>query len=156
MRGLWLAPLVVLACADSTTPNPARATIAATLSVDIRGSVNLVVAQTSDADVDVSLSGFSDGYGLFDKAIPLTAKGRIETFPESPTWQMYTARFAGKPVPGGVCGSLPVSIAMSLVRRDGNARVAGSITAYCGDARYAGIPARVLRVAGAPDVTSTR
>ena len=146
---LLFAILSLGACADSTASNPARSTYAGTLSVDIRGAIALSMAQANDVDLDVSISAKDgNGYGLFDPTKPLTTKGRLEPFPEAPGWQMYTARFDVAPVGGGPCGAEPVSLAMSLVRRDGNARVAGSITGYCGAGKFSGVPARVLRVAG--------
>jgi len=135
------------ACADVHTANPARKAFTGTLAVDIRGAVDVSLTQTSSDDLDVTLA-FGEGYGLLDPSKPLTAHGKIERFPESPGWEMYTARFSGGTVAGGPCGALPVSLAMSLTRRDGNARVSGAVTAYCGASVFAGIPARVLRVAG--------
>jgi len=143
---LLLAPLVAFACADSSSVSPVRPTYQGTLAVDIRGSA-LATLSPSDQGIDVTLAGWQDGYGLFDAGKPLTAKGRIETFAESPGWEMYTAKFAAIPASGGACGAQPVSLALSLIRRDGNARVQGSLTAYCG-AAYSGVPARVLRLTG--------
>ena len=146
---LLALPIIAFACADSTRANPARAHYTGTLDVDIRGSVDVVLAQSGEQAIDVTLSGWKDGYGLFDPQKPLTATGRIDRFPESPGWELYSARFAAAPaVPTGPCGAQPVSLAVSLARRDGNARVAGSVTAYCGADQYAGIPARVFRVTG--------
>ncbi len=146
---LLLAPLVVFACSDSTSIQPVRATYAGTLAVDIRGAVDVTLAP-SDQGIDVTLAAFKEGYGLFDPGKALTAKGKTETFAESPGWQMVTAKFAplaATGASGGACGDKPVSLAMSLMRRDGNPRVQGSLTAYCGTA-YSGVPARVLRLTG--------
>jgi hypothetical protein len=148
-RLLLALPVIAFACADSTSSNPARVHYAGTLDVDIRGSVDVVLAQSGDQAIDVTLSGWKDGYGLFDPGAPLTATGRIDRFPESPGWEVYSARFATRePVLTGPCGAQSVSLVVSLARRDGNARVAGSVTAYCGADQYAGIPARVFRVTG--------
>jgi hypothetical protein len=143
---LLLAPLVVFACADSAPLNPVRPTFRGTLAVDIRGSVDALLSP-SDQGIDVTLASWQDGYGLFDPTKPLTAKGRTETFAESPGWEMYTAKFAPIPPNGGPCGTQPISMALSLVRRDKNPRVHGSLTAYCGTAA-SGIPTRVLRLTG--------
>jgi hypothetical protein len=143
---LLLAPFVAFACADSTTINPVRPTYKGTLAVDIRGTVDVTLSP-SDQGTDVTLASWHEGYALFDPTKPLTAKGRTEIFAESPGWEVYTAKFATVPPNGGACGTQPVSIAMSLARRDGNARVQGSLTAYCGIS-YSGVPARVLRLTG--------
>jgi hypothetical protein len=137
---------VLFACADSTTPNPALASYSGALAVDIRGSAHVTLTQRSVSDLDVTLS-LDDGYGFVAPKTPLTARGRIEAFPEARVWQLYTARFSSGPVTGGPCGEKSVSLALALTRRDGNARVAGALTAYCG-ATYAGVPARVLRLTG--------
>ncbi len=143
---LLLAPLVAFACADSATTNPVRPTYQGTLAVDIRGAVDVTLSP-SDQGLDVTLAGWQDGYALFDPAKPLTAKGRTETFAESTSWEVYTAKFAALPASGGACGDKPVSLALSLARRDGNPRVQGSLTAYCGGVA-SGVPARVLRLTG--------
>jgi hypothetical protein len=141
-----VASLVAFACTDSTSIQPVRPAYKGTLAVDIRGTVDVSLTP-SDQGLDVTLASFQDGYALFDPKTPLTAKGRTETFAESPGWEMYTAKFATVPATGGACGDKPVSLALSLMRKDGNARVQGSLTAYCGTS-YSGVPARVLRLTG--------
>ena len=143
---LALGSLVAFACGESKTIQPVRAAYKGTLAVDIRGSVDLTLTP-SDQGLDVTLAAFQDGYALFDPKTPLAAKGRTETFAESPGWEMYTAKFATVPASGGACGDKPVSLALSLMRKDGNSRVQGSLTAYCGTS-YSGVPARVLRLTG--------
>lgn len=148
-RLLVLVPLgaaaLAFACSDNGSANPVRPTVRGTLDVDIRGKVDVVIAP-SDQGLDVTLSGFQDGYALFDPAAKLTAKGKVGTFPEVPSWEMVTATFP-LAAAGPACAGKPAVLALSLVRRDGNARVQGSLTAYCGT-QAAGVPARVLRLAG--------
>jgi hypothetical protein len=147
MKRLLFAVLLFCACADSTTTNPAAVTFKGTLAVDIRGSADVTLAVRSPSEMDATVT-LADGYGLAASGAPLTARGRIESFPEAAAWQLYTARFSSPPIAGGPCADKPVSLALALTRRDGNARVAGALTAYCGDATYAGVPARVLRLTG--------
>jgi hypothetical protein len=147
MKRLLACLVLFSACADSTSSNPVDAAVKGTLAVDIRGSADVTLVPRGPHDLDVTVA-LADGYGLVAPGTPLSAKGRLETFPEASAWQLYTARFSSPPIPSGPCGDKPVSLALALSRRDGNARVAGALTAYCGDATYAGVPARVLRLTG--------
>jgi hypothetical protein len=61
---------------------------------------------------------------------------------------LYTARFDGAVVAGGMCGAAPVSLALSLARRGTNDRVGGSLAAYCGKSTFIGKPIRILRIEG--------
>jgi hypothetical protein len=141
-----LLALALVACADTTSSNPAYLSSTIAIAVDIRGSGRLTLHQKSATDVDVGVT-LDDGYGLVAPNTTLGGAGRVEVFPEARAWQLYTARFSAPPNTGGPCGAAPVALALALTRRDGNARVAGALTAYCGSA-YSGVPARVLRLTG--------
>ncbi|MSP62215.1 MAG: hypothetical protein EXR72_18160 [Myxococcales bacterium] len=148
MRGLLpslAATCALLAGCSKGPEEPPRAI----LSVELRDRVEIGLTPVG-ADgiaIDLELHFVKNGHGLLDPEKPLRARGRIELFPEAAT-EMYTARFSGAAVPAGLCGDQPVSLALSLVRRDGHARVAGALTAYCGADRYAGVPVRLLRLSG--------
>ena len=61
---------------------------------------------------------------------------------------MYVASWSYSMPASSPCRGEPVSLALSLVRRNGNARVGGSLTAYCGVDKWHGVPVRVLRLSG--------
>jgi hypothetical protein len=138
------ALLVVLlaGCASS----PTEKVMAGTLSLELRGAVDVFFFGGN-----VELSGFRDlpkGVGdVLDPAASLRANLRIEEFPEAAT-TLYVARLVSGARPSGPCGAEKVSLALSLARREGNRRVGGALTAYCGADQWSGVPARVLRLSG--------
>jgi hypothetical protein len=145
----WLASLaaVLAACGqDGTQSLPPAST--GTVAVEIIDTAQVVLQPTPDGAFDVSLA-FQSDYGLFDPSSTLTAHGRIEAYPEA-DMVAYTARLAAPAYPqgGGACGASPVSLAMTLTRRSGNAHVGGGVAVYCGAATYSGAPQRILRLQG--------
>ncbi len=118
------------------------------LAVDIKGSANVELIEHPDETIDVTLNVQGrEATGLIDFATTYSAKGTIEVFPEANTI-LYVAKFSAPAMTNGPCASEPISWALSLERRGKNARVGGSLTAYCGKETFYGVPARVLRLTG--------
>jgi hypothetical protein len=61
---------------------------------------------------------------------------------------LYTAKLELPPAVNGLCGSEPISAALSLHRQVGSATVMGGLSVYCGAATWHGVPVRVVRLAG--------
>ena len=118
-----------------------------TLDVDIRDSVDVTMVSTSATDLDATLAFTTSGFDLFDHASPLRLPVHVEAFPEAGL-TLYVGKLSLPAVSGGRCADQPVSLALALSRKQGNDRVQGSLTAYCGADTYAGVPARVLRIVG--------
>jgi hypothetical protein len=146
---LGLAVFILPACADEiVNPAPGDGIYEGTLAVEIRGSATISIATRAGGAVDITLKPDEIGAsGILDPAVSLAMSGRVEAFPETGS-ELYTAK-ASLPSPaGGPCGSDPMSLALSLHRRGNNSRVGGALTVYCGEGRFYGVPARVLRLSG--------
>jgi len=106
-------------------------------TVDVsRDGQNLEVALVPQASFDVLEIGRRyDGRGF------------LEEFPEAHT-RLYTAGFDAPAMPSGPCGQKPVSLALSLSRRDQETSLSGSLTAFCGAGVFTGTPTRIFRLAG--------
>jgi hypothetical protein len=145
-----LAPLALLvsvfACESSGT-EVFLEHYSGTLAVDTRDSADVTLGVRPDKSVDVSMTLRGQGFGFVQADAPLTAKGKLEAFPEA-GMDLYVAKWSLPKGAGGPCGQGPTSLALSLTRRGGNNRVGGSLTAYCGKDTYFGVPARVLRLSG--------
>ncbi len=145
-----VASFALTACSNDETVSPVETgtTLQGTLAMDIRGEANVaLVAAAGSSDLTVTLSLKGDTLGLFDPETTWNAAGKVEIFPEADL-TLYTAELAAPAWQGGGCGAEPVSVALSLARRGKAARVAGSLTVYCGANRYVGVPAGMLRLAG--------
>lgn len=119
-----------------------------TLDVDIRESASVRIERHGD-ELDVSIE-LSQGFGVAPPGERLRGKGRLERFPEAEV-SLYTARFSVRAQPDGPCGAEPISLALSLHRRDTGPRLSGSLTAYCGESVWHGLPARSpLRLSSPP------
>ncbi len=142
---------VVAACLAGATPacgkdeQVATPQVAGTLALDIRDTLDVVV-KGEGPDIEVTLTP-SKGHGVAADGATLTGAGRIEAFPEA-GGELMTARLDAAAVAGGPCKDQPVSLALSLYRREKNAHVGGSLTAYCGAGTFQGVPARLLRLSG--------
>jgi hypothetical protein len=143
MRRALIAGLA-LACGCTDDPIVTQNPLRGELAVDIRDSAEVEIR--GEGPLLEATVKLSKGYGLAPEGAALTGKGREEVFPEA-SMTLYTARFDAPPAAGGPCGSAPVSLALSLHRRQGS-RAAGSLTAYCGAGVFHGEPARVLRLSG--------
>ncbi|HEY1694008.1 MAG TPA: hypothetical protein VGG39_17695 [Polyangiaceae bacterium] len=140
------ALLAVAACDESGTQVVTRYRGTLTSEVIDTADVTLLLAADGKT-VTVSLQ-FSNGYGFFDPSSPVAMTGRLDAYPESDL-VAYAATLTIPPFGGGPCGdTTPVSLALSLVRRGGDAHVGGGLAAYCGAATYAGNPQRILRLQG--------
>ena len=149
---LLLALALAPACSDSKTATPDMAAPLApafrgTLDLDIRDRASLALLPTGATTFDVELTLMSGGSAVIASGEKLLAKGRIDPFPEART-TLYSARFSLPPIASGPCAGKPVSVALSLVRREDNDRVAGGLSAYCGEGTFSGTPIRVLRLSG--------
>jgi hypothetical protein len=151
MRGLaailaaFALALPLAACDQDGTVNLPPASTGS-VAVEIIDTAQVVIQPTPDGAFDVSLA-FQSDYGLFDPTSPLTAHGRIDAYPEV-DMIAYTARLSAAAYPQGACGTSPVSLAMTLTRRSGNAHVGGGVAVYCGAGTYSGVPQRILRLQG--------
>ncbi len=101
-----------------------------TLSVDIRQSVAVTIGpQGSAADIELKLG--EGEWTYFDPGKVLSTKGSIELFPES-ALTLYVATWSLPARAASPCGASPIAVALSLARRERNARVGGAPTVYCG------------------------
>lgn len=147
---LLLAALALPACADKEdlAPVPQGHSYTGTLAVDIRGTAAISIDVAPDGSVTASIQPDMLGAGgVLDPSTKISAPGTIEPFPETSS-EMYTAKFSIPARPDSPCGTTPISLGLSLVRRLGNSHVGGSLTAYCGADHFYGVPARVLRLSG--------
>lgn len=136
--------LLGAACSKSSDApaNPVDDSIKGTLEAEIRLTVDVTITKAGD----VTLVLGEGDFGVLDANTRLSAKGAIEALPEADV-TMYTAVFSAPKRSKGPCGEQPMTLALSLLRRGGNARVGGGLTAYCG-ASATGVPARLLRLSG--------
>jgi hypothetical protein len=135
--------------ADDATPVSQDTRYRGTLDADIRGTAitSIIVHPGGAADISIQLDTATMPE-LVDASAPLVfTAGKVEPFLENGS-VLYTGKLSRPAVAGGPCGSQPVSLALSLHRRGAEARVGGSLTAYCGEARFFGVPARILRLTG--------
>jgi hypothetical protein len=147
---MLLLGLLAAGCMGEETVNPTPAGVAysGTLAVDIKGTAKVDIALRSGNAIDVSLEvQAKEAEGLVEPSKRLQATGTLEPFPENGS-ELYTAKFSSAASPGGPCGAEPVSLALSLHRRGKNNRVGGSLTAYCGEGKFHGVPVRLLRLTG--------
>jgi hypothetical protein len=156
MRLLPLAACAILAaaCHDAgsgggpdMSPPPSGPGWSGTLDVEIRDSASVTIADPGTGAIDVTLQFKSNGYQPIDPALVLHAPGRIEHFPEG-NRDLYVARFSAPAQSKSPCGDKPLSLALSLARREGADRVGGSLAIYCGDQTFTGTPARIVRLTG--------
>jgi len=133
---------------ETITKAPQGRAYEGTLSLELRGSAAVSIAIAPDGNVTVTLKPDMIGAaGLLDPLAMLSAPGKVEPFPETES-ELYTAKFSVPVRPGSPCGASPISLGLSLLRRGRNDHVGGSLTAYCGQDRFYGVPARVLRLSG--------
>lgn len=147
---LILAAAHISACADdeSVAPVGGSKTVKGTLDVDIRAaSIDVSIEPASSSEETQVALQITKGYGLLPAGSQISGAGRVEDLPEAKSL-LYTARLEAPPDPAGPCGDQPVSLGLSLHRREANAHVGGSLTAYCGKSAWSGVPARVFRLAG--------
>ena len=139
--------LFVAGCHSSSSDETKTEKIELGLDVDIRNHADAVL--TVDGDQLAAKLTLDRGFGVVaDDQLELRGTGKLERFPEADV-VLYTARFSRPAVSGGPCKDQPVSLALALHRRGAAARFAGSLTAYCGENVWAGLPARnPLRLAG--------
>ncbi|MFO0567659.1 MAG: hypothetical protein U0263_18520 [Polyangiaceae bacterium] len=133
---------VLLACfwaGCSSSAEPPAQVETAKLDVDIRDSAELRIERRGSS-IDVTLVP-SRGFGVSGDGQKLRGKGTVERFPEADI-ELFTARFASTGSSDGPCGDGAVSLALALHRRNGQRRLSGSLTPYCGEGVWAGVPAR--------------
>lgn len=148
-RSSWLLGVMALAaaCGDTTTMKEPPG-LTGQLDIELRDKIDVQLvpaAEGRDAlDVKLTLASGS-GYGVLSVGQTLSAKGRRRAMPEAET-ELYTATFR-VPAAASVCPAKAASLALSLVRRGTNARVAGGIAVRCDDGDAAR-PVRLLRLSG--------
>jgi hypothetical protein len=135
------ACLAVAGCEadDPQVSRPKPEIVDLALDVDIRSHADLRMTLRGD-ELEAELT-VDAPFGVLPKDQWLRGKGRVEHFPEA-DMALYTARFSVPAVGGGPCQDQPVSLALALHRRGGAPRYSGSLTPYCGDDTWAGLPAR--------------
>lgn len=105
------------------------------------------IGERGGGTIDVTMQlATGEAADLFDASAPIVAPGRIDAFPEANT-RLFSATTIVAGLPAGRCKGQPVALALALHQRGTDARVAGALTAYCGE-RHAGTPAKVLRLSG--------
>ena len=147
---LVIMALLLASCSEEETivKAPQGHAYEGTLSLELRGSAAVSIVTAPDGNVTVTLKPDMTGAsGLLDPKALLSAPGRVEPFPETAS-ELYTAKFSIPASPDGPCGASPISLGLSLLRRGQNDRVGGALTAYCGQDRFYGVPAQVLRLSG--------
>lgn len=146
LRRLACCALALGVACSGDTPPASRERLAGDLDLEIREHATLEVERVGER-LTVTLTP-SAGFDLLTAGARLVGSGTLERFDEADT-ELVTARFEAPPLSGGRCGAEGVSLALSLARRAGAARVAGSLAASCGaDSIDAGRPVRILRLAG--------
>lgn len=141
-----LLSALAVGCGGEEKSAPAGTSYAGTLAVDIKGTADVTLAVAPDGALDVTLDVHAkEAEGLVGSK--LSAKGRVEAFPENDS-ELYAAKLSAPATAGGPCGKEPVSLGLSLHRRGKNERVGGSLAAYCGEGKYHGVPVRILRLTG--------
>jgi hypothetical protein len=135
-------------CPANTTPNPAPKAMIGTLSVELRQTVDVSFTPRIGQDGLDAVLAFGDGdFDVFDAHTTLRGSVTVESFPEAQL-SLYVATFSAPARAGGPCGDQPMTLALSLERRQSNARVGGGLTVYCGASKASGVPARILRMSG--------
>jgi hypothetical protein len=141
-------PTASVTSTPSLTPTATRlpgVEMAGRLDLDIRWSADVVI-RVVGRDLTAKLT-LNDARKVAVAGVALEGMGNVHDFHEADA-VLYTARFTSPPVADGRCGSQPVSLSLTLLRRGGNDRVAGGIAVYCGADAYSGIAARMLRLSG--------
>ncbi len=133
---------------ESVKPVATEKRYAGTLSAELRGTAEVSLSVASDGALKATLSFDEAGAGdVLDIATPLAMEGRLEAFAENQS-ELYAAKASLPAFAKGPCGAEPMSLALALHRREQNARVGGSLAIYCGQGRFSGVPAKILRLSG--------
>ena len=143
-----LAALVALALCGGCSSGSRSGTpehLVADLSFEIRYQATVEIDRDG-SNLDVALTPRT-GFDLLESGKRYEGIGVLEDFPEAHT-RLYTAGFDAPAIRGGPCGSRPITLALSLSRRDDRPDLSGSLAAYCGAKTYTGTPARIFRLAG--------
>jgi len=118
------------------------------LAVDIRGSASVSLDVGGDGVVKAAVSlDEAAADGVLDWSKPLSFVGQVEGFPENGS-ELYTGKASLGAFGQGVCGGEALSLGLALHRRGGNDRVGGSLSVYCGEGRFFGVPGRIFRLSG--------
>jgi hypothetical protein len=140
----WIL-LAFLGCAEESGEAPVAGPLQGNLALEIRDQAELKIeGQGQKRRISIQCS---KGFGFAPEGQMLSAEGLAEAFPEA-KMTLFTARFEPVSLPGSRCGAEPVSLALSLHKRDEAARVSGSLAVYCGAGVYSGEPIRILRISG--------
>ncbi len=138
--------LAVAGCDSGRDEKPTDSSLHATLDLDIRDQA-IIDLDISDDRITSARVKLTKGFGVAPEGKTFSGSGYVEAFPEAGV-TLYTARFRAKATSDGPCGAEPVSLALALHRKNGEPRLSGSLTPYCGPETWYGIPARTpLRLA---------
>lgn len=130
------------ACSSDRAPQPAGPEHSqGDLSVEVRGAARIRLEQQG-TDLAVTLTLDRVAAADLVPTTELKARGTIERFPEA-ALRLYAATIPIGPTPA--CANKPTTLALALTRRLENARVSGSLAAYC---EGTPTPLRILRLAG--------
>ena len=129
----------------TTTPTVTPIALSGHLDLDIRWAADVVIRIVGD-DVAATMT-LNDSREVVAANVALNGAGKLHRFPEVDA-VLYSAKVSAPAFTDGRCGSQPVSLALTLLRRGENDHVGGGIAVYCGADTYSGNPARMLRLAG--------
>ena len=113
--------------------------------LEIRDSGTLDFQQTGDL-LEGTLS-VEQGYVLLPGGTPFSGTGRVERFPMTGVY-LYTFHFPGPNLTEGPCFPEPVSYELTLIRRDDNSRLTGSLAVYCSEENLGEPPMRIMKISG--------
>ena len=113
--------------------------------LEIRDSGTLDFRQTGDR-LEGTLS-VEQGYVLLPGGTPFSGTGRVERSPMTGV-DLYTFHFPGPTLTEGPCFPEPVSYELTLIRRDANSRLTGSLAVYCSEENLGEPPMRIMKISG--------
>ena len=113
--------------------------------LEIRDSGTLDFRQTGDL-LEGTLS-VAQGYVLLPGGTPFSGTGRVERSPMTGV-DLYTFHFPGPTLTEGPCFPEPVSYELTLIRRDDNSRLTGSLAVYCSEENLGEPPMRIMKISG--------
>ncbi len=113
--------------------------------LEIRDSGTLDFQQTGD--LLEGILSVKQGYVLLPGGTPFSGAGSVERFPMTGV-VIYTLHFPGPTLTEGPCFPEPVSYDLTLIQRDGNSRLTGSLAVYCSEENLGKPPMRIMKISG--------
>lgn len=149
VAALGMASAGVAGCSGDEVVDPvSRAPIyEGMLDLELEERAAVTIETRPDGTFTVSLAPEGTAAaGFMTSGAVLRGEGHVEPFPEAGA-ELLIAEWPPAVVSGGRCGTEPVVVALSLMRRNGTLRFGGALTGYCGSVGH-GVPAGVLRLSG--------